>query len=507
MSTNDTSRQRKLQMLAALSAAVAATVPMSASAATCTAWNASTAYSAGAVVTDQGAVYTANWWTQGNEPVSNNGVTGTGEPWTKTGTCTGTPPSPPAPTPPAPTPPAPTPPAPTPPAPAPVSGCTVWNASTAYSAGAVVSDQGLVYTANFWSQGNEPKTNSGAVGTGEPWTQTGTCTGTPPAPPAPTPPAPNPTPPSPAPAGAVTFSPYKDITVSMNWNTNVISSAVTGTLSPVLTVTPAKLPMITWAFATGECGSENWGGLAPASVASANVQTFVSAGKKYILSTGGAAGSFTCGTDAGFETFVNRYASSSLAGIDFDIEAGQSQATIDALVARVKASQPKHPGLRWSFTIATEGGNTSQALGSMGITVMNSIKNGGLSNYLVNLMTMDYGSAIAANCTLGSNGKCDMAQSAIQAAIDLHTFYGTPYSQIELTPMIGGNDATDEIFSIANVATLSSWAKANGIAGVHFWSLDRDHDCALGSASATCNSYGTAGTWGFTNAFLSGLGY
>jgi len=138
---------------------------------------------------------------------------------------------------------------------------------------------------------------------------------------------------------------------------------------------------------------------------------------------------------------------------------------------------------------------------------MNSIKAAGLSNYLVNLMTMDYGSAIASNCTLGSNGKCDMAQSAIQAAVDLHTYYGTPYTQIELTPMIGGNDATDEIFTTANITTLSNWAKTNKIAGVHFWSLDRDKDCALGYASATCNSYGTAGTWGFTNGFLSALGY
>ena len=45
--------------------------------------------------------------------------------------------------------------------------------------------------------------------------------------------------PPPAPAGFV-FSPYKDITISMNWNTNVISTAVTGTLSPVLSVMPAK---------------------------------------------------------------------------------------------------------------------------------------------------------------------------------------------------------------------------------------------------------------------------
>ncbi len=427
MPTNDSARERKMQMLAALAAAVAAGAPLSAAAnpPNCQAWSSSVAYTAGAVVVDQGKTYTANWWTQGNEPVTNNGGSGSGQPWTLSSGCSASPPSP------------------TPPPPSP----------------------------------------------------------TPPSPP------PAPTPPSPAPApGAVAFSPYKDITVSMNWNTNVISTAVTGTLSPLLSVEPARLPMVTWAFATGECGSENWGGLSPSAVAAANVQAFVSAGKKYIISTGGAAGSFTCGSDAGFETFVNRYASSSLAGIDFDIEAGQSQATVDALVARVKASQPKHPGLRWSFTIATEGGNTSQALGSAGIMVMNSIKAAGLSNYLVNLMTMDYGSAIASNCTLNSSGKCDMGKSATQAAIDLHTYYGTPYSQIELTPMIGGNDATDEVFSIADVTTLVNFVSANKLSGIHFWSLDRDKDCAPGYASATCNSYGTAGTWGFTNAFISKLG-
>jgi len=119
---------------------------------------------------------------------------------------------------------------------------------------------------------------------------------------------------------------------------------------------------------------------------------------------------------------------------------------------------------------------------------------------------MDYGSAIASNCTLGSNGKCDMGKSAIASATSLHNYWGVPYSQIEVTPMIGGNDATDETFSIADVTTLSNWAKTNKISGIHFWSLDRDKDCAPGYASPICNSYGTAGNWGFTNAFISALG-
>ena len=62
------------------------------------------------------------------------------------------------------------------------------------------------------------------------------------------------------------------------------------------------------------------------------------AGINYILSTGGAAGSFTCGSDAGFATFLDRWASPNLIGVDFDIEAGQSQAVIGDLIARIKAA-------------------------------------------------------------------------------------------------------------------------------------------------------------------------
>ena len=291
----------------------------------------------------------------------------------------------------------------------------------------------------------------------------------------------------------------------MNWNTNVISSNVTGSLQGVLTVMPTNLRALTWAFATGECGSENWGGLAGAAIAAANVQNFLSMGKQYILSTGGAAGSFTCGSDAGFEQFISRYDSPNLIGIDFDIEAGQSQAAINALVQRVIVAQRVRPRLRFSFTIATLGGNAPQSLGSTGVMVMNAIRSAGLQNYLINLMTMDYGSTTPTNCVV-VNGRCDMAQSAIQAAEHLHSFHGVPYNQIEITPMIGGNDTIDETFTLQNVATLVTYARQVGIAGLHHWSFDRDRDCAPGFASPICNTYGVAGTLGFTAEFLSRLG-
>jgi hypothetical protein len=276
------------------------------------------------------------------------------------------------------------------------------------------------------------------------------------------------------------------VTVATNWNTDAMQSAAGGSTQVITSAMPSHDKVLTWAFATGACGSENWGGMVNTTFASANVQAFVSAGKQYIVSTGGEAGSFTCTTDSGFDTFVNLYNSSAMIGIDFDIEAGQSQSDIDNLVARVKAAQVKYPNLRFSFTIATlatsksgtsvatdMGSSSPNPLGSMGIMVMNSILNAGLKNYYVDLMTMDYGGASANNCVL-SGGACEMGQSAIQAAMDFHGYYKLPYSQIELTPMTGANDTGGETFTIADTDTLSSWAKSNGIAGIHFWSFDRD---------------------------------
>jgi hypothetical protein len=83
---------------------------------------------------------------------------------------------------------------------------------------------------------------------------------------------------------------------------------------------------------------------------------------------------------------------------------------------------------------------------------------------------------------------------------------GVPYSKIEVTVINGGNDSTDETFTIPDVTTLANFVKTNGVAGVHFWEFNRDNDCSPSTSqnqSDTCNFYGTAGRLGFTNAFIS----
>jgi hypothetical protein len=317
---------------------------------------------------------------------------------------------------------------------------------------------------------------------------------------------------------SLVFSPYKDTSINMNWNTNVISTNVSGTPTPLASdLTAHGGKTITLAFATGECGSENWGGVQGAAMASANVPLLSQAGVSYILSTGGAAGSFTCGSDAGMSAFIDRWASSGLIGVDFDIEAGQSQSVIADLIARIGSAHAKYPKLRFSLTLATlannNGASSAQSLGAgapdsfnyYGDEVMAAMKSAFSSwpSYVtVDLMTMDYGSPSAGVCVV-SGGACEMGQSALQAAYNLHDHWGLAWSAIELTPMIGGNDVASEQFTLSDADTIAQFAVANGLAGIHYWSYDRDNDCPPGSASPTCNSLGNAGSWGFLKRFLA----
>jgi chitinase len=389
-----------------------------------------------------------------------------------------------------------------------------WSSSAVYTAGDQASESGINYTANWWTQGNNPATNNGGSGSGQPWTSDGACTGgsgsggggggsgsgggggtgT-------------------GSASGLLFSPYKDVTINMNWNTYQMQSAVEGSAIPVVgsgslvsNYVP-KLPAITLAFASGACGSENWGGVSGADFAAENVPQLQAAGLDYVVSTGGEDGVFTCGSTAGMDSFIATYASPHLVGIDFDIEGGQTESDIQQLVASAAGAQSTYPNLQFSFTLATLGASDGSygGVNSLGNEVVEAVLGSGLKNYVINLMTMDFGSASSSVCVV-VNGSCEMGQSSIQAVKNLEHTYGIPASKIAVTPMIGLNDNTSETFTTADVDTLTSYAVSNGLAGLHFWSLDRDTPCNDDYASPTCNSVSSTTPLEYTNRFLSDLG-
>jgi len=268
-----------------------------------------------------------------------------------------------------------------------------------------------------------------------------------------------------------------------------------------------KLPAITLAFATGACGSETWGGVSGSAFAAENIPQLQSAGLNYVVSTGGAAGTFTCASTSGMESFIARYTSSHLVGIDFDIEGGQSQSDIQNLVNAAVGAQSQYPNLQFSFTLATLAASDGSygGVNSLGNEVVGAVRGSSLKNYAINLMTMDFGGASSSVCVVVS-GSCEMGQSAIQAVKNLEHTYGIPASKIAVTPMIGLNDNTSETFTTADVDTLTSYAASNGLAGLHFWSLDRDTPCSATYASPTCNSVSSTSPLQYTNRFLSDLG-
>src|SRR5678816_486488 len=115
-------------------------------------WNSTSVYTAGMKASLNGINYTANFWTQGQSPATNNGGPGSGQPWTCNGPCSGS-----------------------------TGGggggscATAWNSTSVYTAGMTASVNGVNYQANFWTQGQNPATNNGGPGSGQPWTNIGTC--------------------------------------------------------------------------------------------------------------------------------------------------------------------------------------------------------------------------------------------------------------------------------------------------------------------------------------------
>jgi chitinase len=393
------------------------------------------------------------------------------------------------------------------------SAATPWTVGVRYATGALVTFQGSVYQCiqghtaqSDWPPNAVPAlwglVTCGGGGTPD--------AGMPPPPPdAPRPDAGQPPPPPDGgPAGTppgFIFSPYKDTSINMDFNTNTISTLVPGTRTPIATdMRNNQADAITLAFATGECGTENWGGVPGAAIAQVNVPLLNNGGIDYIISTGGAAGRFTCASDAGFATFLNRWASPRLVGVDFDIEAGQSQAEILNLIRRIGPARAARPNLRFSLTIATLGNTDgSESLNATGLAILQAVNTvfGSIPSFVtVNLMVMDYGAPSQFVCFV-ANGTCDMGRSAIQAAQNLNARHGIPFRNIELTPMIGGNDVQSNVFRLPDVNTMAAFVLQNRLAGVHFWSYDRDIDCPPGPASPVCNSLGGAGPHGFLRRF------
>jgi hypothetical protein len=180
-----------------------------------------------------------------------------------------------------------------------------------------------------------------------------------------------------------------------------------------------------------------------------------------------------------YQTVVTAY---NLTHIDFDIEgaAVADTAGIDrrsqAIAALQQTAAAAGKTLDVSFTLPV----LPSGLTSQGLYVLQSALKYGVKISTVNVMAMDYGDSAAPNPS-GQMGTyaIDAAQSTYA---QLGTLYGTSLTSSQLwemvgvTPMIGVNDASDEVFTPAAASQLLAFAEQVGMGEIAMWSLARDQE-------------------------------
>ncbi len=290
------------------------------------------------------------------------------------------------------------------------------------------------------------------------------------------------------------FAPYSDVTIGSS-------------LQTVTQSTGQKYYTLAFIGSNG-CNAE-WAGTIPLNQTGtylphldSDIQYIRSQGGDVIISFGGQTGeelaqacTSASSLQAQYQAVINQYSATHL---DFDIEGGEQgdSTTYDRRNTALAALQSANPGLTISFTLpSATTGLLSDSLG-----LLNNAVSHGVNFSIVNLMTMDYGSADS-----------QMGQEAINAANGLHSelqniFPSKSSSQlwamVGITPMIGQNDSAGEIFSLSNAQQVLSFAQSNKIGELAFWSVSRDNGNCAGSTttSPTCSGISQS-TYQFINTF------
>ncbi len=294
------------------------------------------------------------------------------------------------------------------------------------------------------------------------------------------------------------------------WPTHYYAPYVDSTLWPlydfVSTAKSSGLRYFTLAFITADTSNKPaWGGYAEYDVGTTdydagmknNIAALRAIGGDVMVSFGGAAGHELAEviTDvnsltAAYQSVVTAYG---LTHIDFDIEgaAVADHASIDrrsqAIAKLQQAAIAAGQKLDVWFTLPV----LPSGLTADGLFVIQSALRNGVSIAGVNIMTMDYGDSAAPNLA------GHMGDYAIQAATSLFGQLKTAYNgtlsdsqlwaKIGLTPMIGMNDLTSEVFTQADAQKVLTFAQQRGIDRISMWSLNRDYQNSAGTLSRVDN--------------------
>jgi hypothetical protein len=260
----------------------------------------------------------------------------------------------------------------------------------------------------------------------------------------------------------------------------------------------------------GGCAAA-WGGVTPIDqdFLLEDIQHLRAQGGNVIVSFGGAAGvelGQACSTvsslQAQYQAVIDRY---DFTRLDFDIEGGASadpasitrrnQAIAGLQADAISAGKP----VKVSYTLPV----LPTGLTADGLNLLNDAVAHGVTIDVVNIMAMDYGS-VAPPDKMGANA----IQAANSVFGQLQAIYPAKtaaqiWAMIGVTPMIGLNDVSPEVFTLSDAQALLTFAQQNDIAQLAMWSMTRDQQCPGNpSVSATCSGI-TQSPWDFMNIFKS----
>ncbi|WP_405629285.1 cellulose binding domain-containing protein [Streptomyces sp. NBC_00016] len=262
------------------------------------------------------------------------------------------------------------------------------------------------------------------------------------------------------------------------------------------------------AFVTdgGGC-TPKWGGvtdLASDGVA-AQIGALRAKGGDVRVSFGGASGSELATTCSSADALAAAYGKAvdayQLTKVDFDIEGGALPDTA-ANTRRAQAIaklQQQHPDLNVSFTLPV----MPEGLTQDGVNLLAGAKSAGVGIDTVNIMAMDYGPAYSGDMGTYAEQAATATQAQVKSVLGLSD--SAAWKAVGVTPMIGVNDVTSEIFKVDDATQLVAFAKVKGLGPLSMWSATRDKQCAGGAknyADATCSSIVQADS-AFSKAFAA----
>jgi len=280
-------------------------------------------------------------------------------------------------------------------------------------------------------------------------------------------------------APTVPFAPYVDMTLPP-----------VGNLASLASQAGIKSATLAFIVAEGTSCVPSWGNYFPVGTNNGEfkdeIANFAATGGQPIISFGGEINNELASVCSSVSTLENAYQEVidryHVYSLDFDIEGTQLDNTtaINRRNQALALLQTAEAALGHPVTISYTLPVLPTGLLANSLALLHSAITNGVKVSVVNVMAMDYGAANAPDPSDMGTYVIDSAESTEAQLAKLYPNLSADqlWSMIGVTPMIGQNDLSGEIFTTQNASQLAQFAESHDIGRLSYWELHRDVACA-----------------------------